>query len=183
LALLESDLVKAFKKKDAKPNLALWRAFVRTQAAYMGVQPEALFAEIEVRVRRRVEAGASPLEAATPAVEAERAEGEGTEALEEAPAVEPAEIAPRVQVEQAEGGARIVYRQDAFDALLSRVKQKRAAINAVIEGGPRPVQFVARDGGMILVSEDPSKPGRWRATKIDKAGEPTGHIEAADFAG
>ena len=82
LALLESDLVKAFKKKDAKPNLALWRAFVRTQAAYMGVQPEALFAEIEVRVRRRVEAGASPLEAATPAVEAERAVEDATPAVE-----------------------------------------------------------------------------------------------------
>lgn len=52
MARLEADISEGFAKKDAKPQIALWRAFVRTRADRMGVPAAQLFSEISVRMRR-----------------------------------------------------------------------------------------------------------------------------------
>lgn len=38
-----------------------------------------------------------------------------------------------------------------------------------------------RGGGTVVVGEDPSRPGRWRATVLDASGTPTGHSEAPGY--
>jgi len=62
-------------------------------------------------------------------------------------------------------------------AVMARLAQLEAA-GAKPCAWPRPAE---RGGGTVLVSEDPSKPGGWRATSFGADGAPTGHSEAPSF--
>lgn len=68
-----------------------------------------------------------------------------------------------------------------LDEIMAEVKATQDRIAAIAAGGPRPLSFPCRHGGCVAVTEDASKTGRWRATRIDEHGEPTGHTEAEDF--
>lgn len=71
--------------------------------------------------------------------------------------------------------------------LVAEVRAKKEARTArlaeEVAAGPKPSTWAKEGGGNVVVSEDASKPGRWRATILDAEGQPTGHVEAADHAG
>lgn len=69
----------------------------------------------------------------------------------------------------------------SLDALIAQTQAVSARIEALVAKGERAHSFPRRNAGPVLVSPDPSKPGRWRATRFDIAMEPTGHAEAATF--
>jgi hypothetical protein len=64
--------------------------------------------------------------------------------------------------------------------LMAEVVATRARIAALAEE-EKCLVFTCRHGGRVVVSRDASKPGAWRATRVDEAGEPTGHTEAQTF--
>jgi hypothetical protein len=68
-----------------------------------------------------------------------------------------------------------------LDELMAQASAVRVRIAELAAQGPRSMAFRAGGGGSVVVSPDASKPGRWRATRIDAAGEPTGHMEAPDI--
>lgn len=72
---------------------------------------------------------------------------------------------------------------DSLSELIAAAAASRARLAELAGGAPRPVAFHRKGGGVVVVSPDASKPGRWRATRIDADGMPTGHTEAEDFPG
>lgn len=68
-----------------------------------------------------------------------------------------------------------------FEEILTQAQAISARINELAAEGERPLSFPRRNTGPVLVSPDPSKPGRWRATRFDADMQPTGHAEAATF--
>lgn len=70
-----------------------------------------------------------------------------------------------------------------FDELLAEAEAITTRIRELVTGGERSLLFPRRGTGPVLVSPDPSKPGRWRATRFDADVMPTGHSEAPDFRG
>jgi hypothetical protein len=69
----------------------------------------------------------------------------------------------------------------SFDEILAEVQATTERINELVAEGERSLSFPRRNAGPVLVSPDPSKPGRWRATRFDTDMVPTGHAEAPDF--
>lgn len=74
----------------------------------------------------------------------------------------------------------------SFDGLHA-LHRRNAALRALIAtqaapGLPLLYSLAPRSylAGTILVSPDPSRPGRWRATSLAPDGTPTGHVEAPD---
>lgn len=53
----------------------------------------------------------------------------------------------------------------------------------VLSRDPRPIAFTASWGGTAVVHPDtyPGRAGRWRATWLDREGEPAGHADCQDF--
>src|SRR5262249_8478140 len=51
-------------------------------------------------------------------------------------------------------------------------------MRALANQGESLIAFNHPAGGHVMVTRDPSKAGRWRATRVDAAGEPLGHVEA-----
>ncbi len=75
-------------------------------------------------------------------------------------------------------------RFESVEEIIAEQDRKRAHIDAIKAGGPRPLQFAMRYGGKLMVSKDPSKPGQWRVTRFEDADgtvEPTGHTDAKTF--
>lgn len=66
--------------------------------------------------------------------------------------------------------------------LIAHATASRERLDELAAGTPRPMSFPGKCGGSVVVSPDASKPGRWRATRLDADGTPTGHTEAPDFA-
>lgn len=68
---------------------------------------------------------------------------------------------------------------DPFESA-ARVRARLAELAA---SGARPMRFASTWGHQwaVVVSPDPSKPGRWRSTRFEDS-QPTGHCEAPDFA-
>ncbi len=70
----------------------------------------------------------------------------------------------------------------ALAELIAHASACRERIAKLAASTPRPMAFPDKRGGSVVVSPDASKPGRWRATRLDADGMPTGHTEAPDFA-
>ena len=75
-------------------------------------------------------------------------------------------------------------KRDIFEVTKWREAAMRAALAST---GGKPSKWPLEGGGLYeggraLISQDPSKPGRWRVTRFDKHGEPFGHTEAKDEA-
>lgn len=70
----------------------------------------------------------------------------------------------------------------SISEIMEETKARNARIKKLAEDD-KPSEWKKRNGGQIVVSKDPSKPGRWRATVFDEEGTPTGHSEAADHEG
>lgn len=64
--------------------------------------------------------------------------------------------------------------------IMARTTAVMAHIRALAAQGPMSHVFPHPAGGSVVVGIDPSKPDRWRATRIDAAGVPVGHVEAED---
>jgi 8-oxo-dGTP diphosphatase len=64
--------------------------------------------------------------------------------------------------------------------IIARTKAVEHHIRRLASSGATEHVFPHPAGGSVLVARDPSKPGGWRATRIDAAGEPLGHVEALD---
>lgn len=60
-----------------------------------------------------------------------------------------------------------------------KTAQANAALRLKRATTGKPGAFHLRRGvGCVVVSRDASKPGKWRSTRIDEFGNPTGHVEA-----
>lgn len=70
-----------------------------------------------------------------------------------------------------------------LDDVMARTREIHAHIAKLAGMGEYSHVFRHPQGGHVMVSKDPSKPGRWRATRIDADGTPTSHTEAADVYG
>lgn len=68
-----------------------------------------------------------------------------------------------------------------IDEILARVDAVNERLRELADGGPRPLSFPCAHGGTILVTLCPSELGKWRATRLDEDGEPTGHSARDDF--
>lgn len=66
--------------------------------------------------------------------------------------------------------------------LFAHVAAVQAEIERIASGEPRPLSFRCAHGGTILVTRCASEPGKWRATRIDEDGEPSGHSARDTFA-
>lgn len=72
----------------------------------------------------------------------------------------------------------------ALYAIVAKAQRERERVAELAAAGPRSLSFpMKRGGGTAVVSPDAAKPGRWRVTRLDFEGEPTGHVEAEDFRG
>jgi len=83
-------------------------------------------------------------------------------------------------------GDGVMVSEADFKALCAEQDRRRDALEALKASAPRPLRFQAKwdSEGCVLVSRDPSKPGRWRVTRFareDGQWEPLGHREAEDF--
>jgi hypothetical protein len=70
---------------------------------------------------------------------------------------------------------------DTLSEIMAAVVAAKARMDALAAGDERGLVFPCRHGGKVVVSRDASKPGSWRATRLDESGEPTGHTEAQTF--
>lgn len=68
-----------------------------------------------------------------------------------------------------------------LDRILAE-SRRRQAVAATLAPGSYAFDDPRRPAWRHLVSLDPSKPGRWRATRFEGE-DPVGHVEAPDFAG
>ncbi len=71
----------------------------------------------------------------------------------------------------------------SLEDIIAEVRAVDARIEQLAAAGPRALAFPRHNAGPVTVSPDPSKPGRWRATRFDRDMDPVGHTEAADFRG
>lgn len=71
----------------------------------------------------------------------------------------------------------------SLSELMARTKALSDHIRQLANQGVEGHIFPHRMGGHVAVTRDPSKPGRWRATRVDATGTPIGHIEAPDMHG
>lgn len=70
---------------------------------------------------------------------------------------------------------------DVFARIEARIAARKAAIeNYIVTYGELPFRSPSRDGWVLLVSKDPSKPTQWRVTRFE-GDEPVGHTEAQTF--
>lgn len=69
-------------------------------------------------------------------------------------------------------------RRDIFEGAAERVAERKATAQRLAASGEA-VQLEHPSGRSALVGPDMSKPGRFRSTRFDEAGEPAGHVEAA----
>ncbi len=67
--------------------------------------------------------------------------------------------------------------------IMARTKVVSDHMRALAAQGDLGHVFPHPAGGHVMVSRDPSKPGKWRATRIGLGAEPMGHIEADDMHG
>lgn len=65
--------------------------------------------------------------------------------------------------------------------IMSEVAVAKTRREAVAAEGERNLVFPCQHGGRIAVTRDASAPGKWRATRIDEDGEPTGHSTRNTF--
>lgn len=68
-------------------------------------------------------------------------------------------------------------------SLIARTKALSQHMRELADRGPMSYVFPHPHGGTVVVSPDPSKQGKWRATRIGADHQPTGHIEADDHHG
>lgn len=196
-AVRESALKAGLGEQEIEKNVAIYRAFVRTQAAEFNrgkpkdqqISADSLFEQAEVLVRRgntdELEPAArvaerraeppptAPEPGTTEALQAKLRANDPNAVTQELPKLTPEQLArPAPPATPA-----------PEDPLFKRAAAMRAAVDAVAAKGPTPSEWpMARGEGRALVTEDPSKPGKWRVTFVDGKGEPTGHIEAATHA-
>lgn len=68
--------------------------------------------------------------------------------------------------------------KERFAELLARTKSQREHVSSLAASNVPGYTFQHPRGGFVVTSKDPSKPGRWRATRFDADGTPVGHSEA-----
>ena len=68
----------------------------------------------------------------------------------------------------------------SLDEIMAKVKATGEHIKSLAAAGHTGYVFHHPQGGHVMTGKDPSKPGRWRATRLGADGTPTGHGEAPD---
>ncbi len=74
--------------------------------------------------------------------------------------------------------------QPRNDPWWEKLQLKYRRQRALAAAAPSVLHFAMMGGGELLISPDPSKPGRWRVTRLEVLEgvlTPTGHCEAATY--